>query len=96
MIFAKISFNFLFVGVNLILQRFFGNGGNKALLVFLYFLLAALCSLPGVAAGVAMSALIPVFEGVMFFAMALVNILAGVIIIFCSRNILTTAEYNNK
>ena len=96
MIFAKLSFNFLFIGVNLILQRFFGNGGNKALLVFLYFLLAALCSLPGVAAGVAMSALIPVFEGVMFFAMALVNILAGVIIIFCSRNILTTAEYNNK
>lgn len=96
MMLAKLSFSFLFVGVNLILQRFFGNGGNKALVIFLYFFLAALCSAPGVAAGVGASMLIPVFDGVLFFAMALVNTLAALVIIFCCRNILTTAEFNNK
>ena len=96
LILAKLSFNFLFVGVNLVLQRFFGNGGNKALLVFLYFLLAMLFSVPGVAAGVAMSTLVPVFDGILFFAMALVNVLVGLITVYCCRNILTTAEFNNK
>ncbi len=95
-IIAKISFNFLFVGVNLILQRFFGNGGNKALLIFLYFLLAFAAAIPGVAAGAGLGFLFPAFEGIMFFVMAVVNIIIGTIIIFCSRNILTTAEYNNK
>ena len=96
MIFAKISFNFLFIGVNLILQRFFGNGGNKALLIFLYFVLAFVSAIPGVGAGVGLGFLFPAFEGVMFFIMAAVNAAVGAIIIFCSRNILTTAEYNNK
>ncbi len=96
LILAKISFNFLFVGVNLVLQRFFGNGGNKALLIFLYFLLAFAFSVPGVAAGVGLGVLFPIFEGIMFFAMAAVNAVVGAITIFCSRNILTTAEYNNK
>ena len=82
--------------MNLILQRFFGNGGNKALVIFLYFFLAALCSAPGVAAGVGASMLLPVFDGVLFFAMALVNTLAALVIVFCCRNILTTAEFNNK
>jgi len=96
MIAAKVSFNFLFVGVNLVLQRFFGNGGNKAFLVILYFLLAAVFSVPGVLAGLGIAVIFPIFDGIMFFSMAAVNAVVGVITIFCSRNILTTAEYNNK
>lgn len=95
-IIAKISFNVLFVGVNLVLQRFFGNGGNKALLIFLYFLLALAFSVPGIAVGVGLGMIFPIFEGIIFFAMAVVNVIIGAIIIFCSRNILTTSEYNNK
>lgn len=96
LILAKISFNFLFVGVNLVLQRIFGNGGNKALLIFLYFVLAFIFALPGVAGGIGLNFVFPVFEGIIFFGMALVNIIVGAITIFCSRNILTTSEYNNK
>lgn len=96
MIVGKLSFNFLFIGVNLILQRFFGNGGNKALLVVLYFVLAVVCAVPGIGAGVAVQTFIPFLEGALFFGVAFANVITGLIIIYCCRNVLTTSEFNNK
>lgn len=92
MIAAKVSFSVLFVGVNLILQRFFGNGGNKALVIMLYFMLGLLFSVPSAAV---LIFLMPLgFAG--FFAAAGVNIIVSLIVLFSSRNVLEVAEYNNK
>lgn len=93
---AKISFNLLFIGVNLVLQRFFGNSGNTALLIILYFLLAIGFSVPGIVVGIGAEILLPMTDGIMFFALAATNLILGAITIYCCRNILTTAEYNNK
>ena len=92
MIAAKVSFSVLFVGVNLILQRFFGNGGNKALVIMLYFLLGILFSVPSAAV---LIALMP-FGFVSFFAAAVVNAVLSLLVLFSSRNVLEYAEYNNK
>lgn len=92
---AKVSFGFLFIGVNLVLQRFFGNGGNKALLIMLYFLLAAVFSVPGAALGIAAQQIVPLV-GISYIIIAAVNVAIGAITIFLSRNVLEYAEYNNK
>lgn len=92
MIAAKVSFSVLFVGVNLILQRFFGNGGNKALVIMLYFMLGLLFSVPSAAV---LIVLMP-YGFVSFFAAAAVNAVLSLIVLFLSRNVLEVAEYNNK
>lgn len=96
LILAKFAFGFLFVGVNLVLQRFFGSGGNKVLLVFLYFILALAFSSPGIILGSVCEALLPVFGGIAFFVMALVNIIVGALLVYLCRNVLEYSEYNNK
>ena len=96
LIFAKFAFGILFVGVNLVLQRFFGSGGNKVLLIFLYFVLAALASAPGIALGSVFESFLPLFDGIAFFVMALVNTLVGALLVYLSRNVLEYSEYNNK
>ncbi len=95
LVLAKVSFGFLFIGVNLVLQRFFGNGGNKALLIMLYFLLAAVFSIPGVALGITLGEFIPM-AGAPYIIAAAANAAVGAITLYCSRNILEFAEYNNK
>lgn len=92
MIAAKVSFSVLFVGVNLILQRIFGNGGNKALIIMLYFMLGLLFSVPSAAV---LIVLMP-YGFVSFFAAAGVNVLVSLLVLFSSRNVLEVAEYNNK
>ncbi|MCM1363748.1 MAG: putative ABC exporter domain-containing protein [Faecalibacterium sp.] len=96
MVVAKISFSFLFIGVNLILQRFFGNGGNKVLIMFLYVFMAMLACVPSIAVYAVMAMTEYLLPSVTMLIMAAVNALISIIIIFCCRNILQTAEYNNK
>ncbi len=95
LVFAKVSFGFLFIGVNLVLQRFFGNGGNKALLIMLYFVLAAVFSVPGIALGFAAAEFVPL-GGSMYLVMSAMNFVVGAVTLYCSRNVLEFAEYNNK
>lgn len=92
MIAAKVSFSVLFVGVNLVLQRFFGNGGNKTLVVMAYFFFGLLLSVPSAA----VLMLVYPFGAVCYFASAAVNVLIFLIVLFSSRNVLEIAEYNNK
>ncbi|MCM1544118.1 MAG: hypothetical protein NC110_02360, partial [Ruminococcus sp.] len=96
LILAKISFGFLFIGVNLILQRFFGNGGNKVLIMFLYIFIAMLACVPSIAIYAVMAVTVYVIPSITFIIMSAVNVVMAGIIIFCCRNVLQTAEYNNK
>lgn len=96
MIAARISFGFLFIGINLILQRFFGSSDKKLFIITVYFLLIAVFSLPAIAVGVLLGTYLPFNYEFVYFAIALINVPVSGIILFCCRNILEYADYNNK
>lgn len=96
MIVARISFGFLFIGINLILQRFFGSSDKKLFVITVYFLLIALFSLPAIVAGVLTGMYLPFNMEFAYFAIAVINLPVSAIILFCCRNILEYADYNNK
>lgn len=96
MILARISFGFLFIGVNLILQRFMGSNDKKFLVITVYFLLIALFSAPSIAAGVLVGMYLPFNLEFAYMTVGVVNIPVALLIIFCCRNILEYADYNNK
>lgn len=96
MILARISFGFLFIGINLILQRFTGSNDKKFLVITVYFLLIALLSAPSIVAAVIMNMYLPFYMEFTYLAMAVVNVPVSLIILFCTRNILEYADYNNK
>lgn len=93
---AKCSFAFLFVAVNLIFQRFFGNGGNKALLVMLFLLAVTVFSLPFIITFVFLFTCLFLPSLISLAAASVINIAISLIILFCCRNVLECAEYNNK
>ena len=96
MILARISFGFLFIGINLILQRFAGSKNKKFIVITVYFLLIALFSAPSVAAAFIMNMYMPFYMAFTYLAMAVVNVPLSLIILLCCRNILEYADYNNK
>lgn len=96
MILARISFGFLFIGINLILQRFMGSSDKKFLVITVYFLLITLMSTPSIAAGVLTGMYLPFNLELAYVAMAIANLPVSLITLFCCRNILEYADYNNK
>ena len=96
MIAARITFGFLFIGVNLVLQRFFGSNDKKILVVTVYFLLILAFSLPSIVAGAVLGTFLPFNMELCYFAMAVINLPVSALIIFLCRNILEYADYNNK
>ncbi len=96
MMLARITFGFLFVGINLILQRFMGSNDKKLLVITVYFLLIAIMSAPSIVIGAAVGMYLPFNTELAYTAMAIVNIPVSFITLFCCRNILEYADYNNK
>lgn len=93
---GKIGFSFLCIGVNLLFQRYLGNGASKSLILFMYFLVIMLFSLPYILTTVVlMSAFYLPLDYAMIFA-SLMNFLVSAILIYISRNVLSLAEHNNK
>lgn len=93
---ARISFGLLFTGINLILQRFTGSSDKKFIVITVYFLLIAVLSAPSIAAAVIMNMYMPFYMEFTYLATAVVNVPVSLIILFCCRNILEFADYNNK
>lgn len=93
---AKISFGFLFVSLNLLFQRIFGNGGSKALQITLYFLLAMVFSVPFIAVWIVLTNVF--LQGVFVAALCgfAVNTAVAAVTLYCCRNVLQYAEFNNK
>lgn len=96
MIVARITFGFLFIGINLILQRLFGSSDKKLLVITVYFVFILLFSVPAIAAGVLLGMYLPFNPEFAYFAVALINVPISAVILFCCRNILEYADYNNK
>lgn len=97
-ILARIGFGLLFMGANILTERFIGSVPNKGLIIFLYFIIIALICLPGVVIGVLLGSFLGISNPIAFalFSTFLWNVLASALITFLCRNILSYAELNNK
>lgn len=93
---AKISLSFVFIGTNLIFQRFFGDSENKTLIMFLYIVLAILLCVPCVIVFFLMTDIVCLSQAISLILASCVNVAISVLIIFCCRNVLMYSEYNNK
>lgn len=88
MIIARISFAFLLIAVNLLLQRIFRESDKKRLVVLFYFILVLIFSMPGIITAVTVTVFLPFYLGPAFLAMSLVNTAVALILAFCCRKIL--------
>ncbi|MBR6314362.1 MAG: putative ABC exporter domain-containing protein [Clostridia bacterium] len=87
---------FLFIGVDLLLHRWFGVGGNKALLIMLYFGLCMIAAVPGIVVAVVLYQIVFLPLAFCVLAMALFDLLLALLLLFFSRNVLSVSEFNNK
>lgn len=88
MILGRISFAFLLIAVNLLLQRVFRESDKKRLIVLFYFMLFMLFSMPGIITAVSIWVFMPFYMALAFVAMSLVNTAVALILAFCCRKIL--------
>lgn len=88
MILGRISFAFLLIAVNFLLQRLFGDSDKKRLVVLFYFLLVLIFSMPGIIAALAVTFIYPYYLGLGLTAMSLINTVVALILAFCCRKIL--------
>jgi hypothetical protein len=88
MVLARISFGILIIGVNLFVQKIFGVSDKKRFIVFIYFILIIVFSLPGIFAAVAIGLLVPFYLGAAFVTMSIVNIIIALLLTFFSRKLL--------
>lgn len=88
MIIGRFSFAFLLIGVNLLLQRLFGESDKKRFIVIFYFLLVMIFSLPGIFTATAIHFVLPFYLGIALISMAIVNTAISLILAFFCRKIL--------
>ena len=93
---ARFGFGFVFIGVNLLLDRLFGSSGNKALMVIVYYIFCIFASLPAAAFGFAIYQFAMLQLGVVLLLVCVFALLEALLLIFLCRNILQTAEFNNR
>ncbi|HEX3016853.1 MAG TPA: putative ABC exporter domain-containing protein [Caproicibacter sp.] len=91
------SFGFIFTAGNILAQRTMGGMGNRGLIAILYMMMLAIIIAPGIIFSVILY--FAVQSSPAFILMFLVglptvawNILASLVIVFCCRNLLSTAE----
>ncbi len=88
MILGRISFSFLLISINLLLQKIFGESDKKKLLVIFYFLLIMIFSLPGILTAVLIYSCMPFYLGIALLSMSAVNTVVALVLAFCCRKIL--------
>ena len=95
-VFARISYAFLFQSGNLLLERFW-SGASKALILFLYFLILILLTLPGILLAIFLVAFVGFPGGVVtgLLLAGLVNVPVALLLFYLLRNMLQYAEYTH-
>ncbi len=93
---ARFTFGLLFIGVNLLLQRFSGDSEKKFFTVIVYFLLATVFSLPSAGVAVITGMVFPFNLEIAFVFMSVLNSALALLLIFLCRNVLEYSEYNNR
>ena len=88
MILARISFGLLIISVNLFVQKIFGVSDKKKLIVFIYFILIMLFSIPGIITAFAVGLATPFYIGFAFMAMAVTNTALSLILTLFNKKLL--------
>ena len=94
-ILARAAAGWMFIGVDLLLHRWFGAGSSKALLITLYFALCTAVTVPGIIVAVVLYEAVFLPLSLCVLAMAAIEMLLGLLLLFFSRNILSASESNN-
>ena len=92
---ARMSYALLFQSGNLLLERFW-SGASKALIMFLYFLILILLTLPGILIAVFLMVLLNLPGGVSggLLVAGIINIPVALLLLYLLRDMLQYAEYN--
>ena len=89
---AYFTYAYLFTAGNLVTERVFGSVTVKALIFLFYFLVLIIMAIPGIAAAIFASMVMP--EWTALLILSGVNILITLLGVFACRNILASAELN--
>jgi hypothetical protein len=98
-ILARISFSWLFLAGNILVERVFGTVSSKVLVFFFYFTALIILALPGIIVAIVLTSLeMTVISATvtMLLAMAICNIPVALFVLYLCRNILQYAELNNR
>lgn len=90
----RITFGFLFVGLSLFIKRFFGITKSTPVSSIIYFILSVLLCAPTILYGVILYNMFEYTFLSAVFAVAKLNIVFTIGLIFISRNILKYVDYN--
>ncbi|MBQ3136267.1 MAG: putative ABC exporter domain-containing protein [Clostridia bacterium] len=93
---SRFTFGLLFIGVNLVLQRFTGDSEKKVFTVLIYFFLSVFFSLPAAAVGTITGAAFPFNPEIIYIVMAIINSIISLVLIYICRNVLEYSEHNNR
>ena len=80
-ILARTAAGWLFIGVDLLLHRWFGAGSNKALLIMFYFMFCTLSCLPGAVLAIALFQIAFIPLSVCVLAMAGLDLLLALLLL---------------
>ena len=87
----------LFTAGNVCVERVFGMVQSKTLIFLFYFLVLLLMAIPGIAACVVCSILLPVWGAAAgLLGMAVINAAIAVLVLWLCRNLLQYAELNSR
>lgn len=95
-IITRISFQMLFLGLNILSQRIFGTVGSRGVFTFLYLFASVIAILPGVILSITISLKFGKNHVMMLAIIMTYNILAALIVSLFSNQIFTQMELNTK
>lgn len=93
---SRFAFGLMFIGVNLLLQRFLGDSEKATFTLIVYSFLVMLFSVPALAVGIFTGTIFPFNYEIAFMAMAVLCTAVSLLLIFLCRNVLEYSEYNNR
>ncbi len=98
-ILARLSFSWLFLSGNILVERVFGTVSSKVLVFFFYFFSLVVLAMPGIILAFVLAALeftILSTTVTILLSLAVCNIPIALLVLYLCRNILQYAELNNR
>ena len=93
---ARLFFVPVFIGGNLVLQRFFGKSEKNFITVTVYMLTVTVLCIPALICGVFVSFYAPFNIELSLIATVPVNVIVSALTLLLTKNVLIYSEYNNR
>lgn len=95
LIFARVSFGFIFIAGNFLVDRIFGTVSSKMIIMVVYFIFIIILIAPGIALGVFISIIMNI-GALALVGIIIGNILVSCLVIYICKDILSYPELNNR